>query len=390
MPSSNSFSLHGTLLLLFLGFSTLYSSYAQLRFLKFVPSSHYTHSFHRIELINEGDVPINLGGYLLVTRDYLLRFPNSLTLTPKTILLITSGTNIPEHRPNVRLLTFQQAEDFITRKRNLSKQGNYLSLFNPAKQMIAGFYFSPSFYTAFLPDTALYISPTGKVIPYYIPVETDKRWEYLSAPEDPAIGFVNIAGHWQYTSANPHINILDIVRFKSASAFYSSNLVTLQFDLDANPSLLSHILIYKGKDPEHLTKYDSLPIQSSGKYRYLDIEVNKQQRYYYRIGVEDLFGYETYSPLIQVFTGHERVLTLQTLPTEITARKQFYLLIESKKEGEITLDLFTENYEYLKPLYIGYIEAGLPLMLALTLEKGEYCVLLTQNKVRHFHCFEVK
>jgi hypothetical protein len=374
-------------ILLFLSFP--FFSCGQVSLLKFVPGAHYTDPFHRVELYHEGTTPINLGGYLLVTRDYLLRFPDPLWLPPQAVLLVTYHLSGSERRPNLIAFSFQETEEFIVRKRSLEKRGNYVVLFDKNGKMVDGFYFSPSFYTAFLPDTAFFITPTGRVIPYYIPVETDKRWSYLSAPEDPAIGFVNLSGQWQFISANPHINILDIVRFQSVSGYFTSSVITLQFLLDASVSFLSRILIYKGEDPEQLVRYDSLPVQPSGSYRYLDIEVQKNHRYYYRIGVEDVFGYQTFSPLIQVYTGHEDVFTLRTLPSEVTAGEQFFLFIESKKEGEITLDLYTRNYEYQKPLYIGYIEADLPLLLPLDLDPGEYCVLLTQNKRRHMSCFEV-
>ncbi len=101
---------------------------------RFIPGVYRENALHRIDLYNPTRVPLAMGGWLLVTRDYSFEFPAGVVIPPRQRLTITkSGGDISLHRhPN-----------FLIRIPDATQAGHYAILLDPTGQARAGLYLAP-------------------------------------------------------------------------------------------------------------------------------------------------------------------------------------------------------------------------------------------------------
>ncbi len=121
--------------------------HAQVIISKFIPGDFRFSNTHRVELLNIGSKTINIGDYLVVTRDYSVKLPTKVLLEPGQKYILAQKNSIL--KPDLDLTS---CKDFLFKPYKKNVEGNYVVLFSNYLQFVDGFYFSQLKDVPFLPE----------------------------------------------------------------------------------------------------------------------------------------------------------------------------------------------------------------------------------------------
>ncbi|MCS7189000.1 MAG: hypothetical protein RMJ66_04655 [Bacteroidia bacterium] len=315
--------------------------------LRFIPGRYRENSYHQIDLYNPYPYPLRIGGWLIVTRQYSVRLPLSLTLMPnRRYRLSKEGGDLP----------LQGYPDFLIRIPEESYTGDYVALLDAEGTFRKGLYLAPIPQVLFLPDSGMNISREGKRTLFYLPAETSPLWEYVSWEPDPITGIVRIEGKWRYTvaDAQKEARIYAPVRFSVLLATYEEGAIHLSWEVEGREACKRYFLERWTKQTGW-QKIASFPcpsvFPSREKKEYYDPSVLPHATYRYRL----------------VYEG-EPSLRLESIPVEIVCRPaQRPLRVEAgaglirlwvAQSQPIKVRLLDENFVEQLRVYDGWVNAG--------------------------------
>lgn len=351
---------------------------AQVRLQRFVPGSYLTDNLHLVELQNVNAQAVNLGGWLVVTRDYSVLLPNH-NLAPGAIYRI-GKERTPSHPLNLQLLGHN---DFLIRLYRKQVEGNYAALFAPDGRFVDGFYHSQLPNVPFLPDTGSLIRPNGQRLRYDIPAETTPGWGYFSIGEDPAIGFVRLEGQWRVTSANPTVNLYPATAFRDLKGRYSQGVVSLSWVTEFEDGVRT-LIVERSRDQKTYAAVGNVAGQGQSRsfvpYTWTDDELQPGQTYYYRLRHTDAQGQTTLSKVLEIRAEEPPIdFWLEIFPEQPTAGQAVSIRFFSAYTQQVKIKLLDANYREVFLLFhsLVYADSQHLLKLTETIPPGQYTLIAT-------------
>lgn len=355
---------------------------------KFIPGDFRFSNTHRVELLNIGDKPQNIGDYLIVTRDYSVKLPSKLILAPNQKYIIAKKNSVVQS--NLDLTT---CKDFLFKPYKKNVEGNYVVLFSRYLEFLDGFYFSQLKEVPFLPEKNKLILGNGNIIHYEIPDDHFTRWKFYPIGEDPAIGFEQYLGEWRITSVFPNKKLYSQVKFKNFGYRYLNNVINFYLETSTEENL-SHFELQKLNGSQFQTIYKIEPTNSfkGGIYKFADSEISENQVFYYRIASQDQFGLWTYSKVIEVETKeNKKDFWHEILPQKPNAHQEISLRFLSSYSQNLKVKLMNEKMQELSTIFNSFVYANQQnLLIIKKLPMGKYWLVFQNDFKREFYGFEVE
>ncbi|MEZ4772348.1 MAG: hypothetical protein R3D00_04130 [Bacteroidia bacterium] len=359
---------------------------------KFIPTNplNRQNADHRVELFYEGKKDyLDLSGYVLVTRHYILRLPNNTFIGPMSALRLGSVSN--ESNKDLDL-EYNYQRDFAPRVTEGTDEGDFAVLYDPNRNIVDAFYFGPQKTVSFLPSRAS-LKTYRENIEVSIPDEEDSRWSYLQNPEDPAMAFICINHFWHPTSRRS--NIFPAARYRFLQAKYVDGIVTVKWKTLFENDCYVHT-VERSTDGNTFEVLEKLrgPVNSSQPfdYTYYDAVVEKNRVYYYRIANIDKFGNVVQSSLTKIRTEENPGgFTFDILPADKHTIASLNVRFSAKESQTVRIKLLDEQLREIANLYQGSIEAGKQNLLNYTkpLPVGKYFVVVSTDQRRYYEPFVV-
>ena len=266
-------------------------------FSRYIGLNYLNDPVFQVDIFNPSDQPRSLGGYMLVSRQFVAKLPAETRLRPY------GKVSLGKHSERALDLPFSQIQDFIIRIPKTQAPGDYLILFDPQGRVVDAFYFGPSPSVPFLPDEGELITFRNETIPFEVPDEVDPAWRYLQIAPDPALAFLRINDRWEVSSRRR--NTLPATAYGPLEAKYVQGIVTINgqslFERDCLPHQVERSEDGRNFEQLHLFKPEG-NAEGITDYRYYDDQVEPGKRYFYRLKNEDKFGFVLYSNLVEVLT----------------------------------------------------------------------------------------
>ncbi|MCS7161898.1 MAG: hypothetical protein NZ958_01035 [Bacteroidia bacterium] len=270
---------------------------------RFIPARFLESEVHEVHLYNPYPRPLAIGGWLLVTREYSVRFPLSLAIPPKQRFRIGKRTGD---------LVLMGYPDFLIRFPQGSQPGAYAALLDNQGRFQGGVYLAPAPQVLFLPDSGFNITREGQRIPFYLPPESQPQWEYVPWEPDPIIGVVKIEGSWRYTVANPQKEALlhAPLRFSLPIASVGSQAIHIVWEVEGRARCENYVLERREERgpwrPLHRFPCPQ-PLPTRRRMEYYDAEVIPNRLYTYRLAYELEPGWRYESGTAEVVFDPKRV-----------------------------------------------------------------------------------
>jgi len=252
-----------------------------------------------VEVFNESRTQnLNLKGYMLLTRSYILQFP-SLEVPPlKSVRL---GMKAQGMGPYFSLL---EMPNFHMRTPFGNDQGDFVILLDPSQKPADAFYFSDKESVDFLPVSETFSIKGGKQLTVTTPPEEHEGWAYLQLVPDPAFSFVKINGTWSPNSRKG--TLFAATEYRYLQSKYVEGIVSLSWQTRFENDCFQHVI---GRSPDK-RRFEEIGRVASQKqnssqpldYVYYDDEVGENKVYYYRIRNQDKFGEIIYSEEVEAIT----------------------------------------------------------------------------------------
>lgn len=326
-----------SLMLAFVGYC-LFANAQSVYLLRHIGGVYLTDPVYQIDLYNPGNQSVNLGGYLLVTRQFVARLPQSVVIPPQQALRLGKGVG-PAGMPDLR---FEQIPDFLIRIPK-SNEGDYLALLNRSGKAIDGFYFGPNRQVGFLPDRDTLITERNQRVAFQIPSETDRIWKYLALRPDPALAFMRLENGWQVGS--PNRNLFPATDFAQVKSAYRDGIITIETTLQFEKGG-QKILLDRSEDGRDFDSHQVLTLQPGKRdYACYDTDIEAGKRYYYRFRHIDRFGFELRSPITEIRAADTRDdLSLEVFVTGPSESRQINVRLFSPKTADIRLQVLDEQF----------------------------------------------
>jgi len=341
---------------------------------RFIPGVYRENALHRIDLYNPTRVPLAMGGWLLVTRDYSFEFPAGVVIPPRQRLTITkSGGDISLHRhPN-----------FLIRIPDATQAGHYAILLDPTGQARAGLYLAPIPQVRFLPDSGIHISHQGKPISFYIPSETAPIWQYVPWDPDPITGVALIRGQWRYTTANEEKEKLlyALIRFSNLYGESDSMGTWLTYEVEVREACTEYF-IERQCASQAWQVIATQPCPEPGRYKlqYYDTTTLSDIPCTYRLAYRAPEGDTLTSLPLSIQPK------LYTPPFQMDARQGFLRLYVEQSQP-IKIKLLNRRYEEVLRLYDGWLNGGVENVFIWEPQRypEAYCVVVWTLSRRYWH-----
>lgn len=358
-------------------------------FSKYIYGNFVKDDNHRLELFNESAEAVNLSGYVIATRAYILRLPEKTILQPYSSLRMGRAAVSPE----ILEIQYQKLHDFLVRFPSDKEIADYIVLFDKNLRIIDAAYFSRQARARFLPDKGELITGKGDKILFEIPPASSPVWQALDVTLDPAMALVQIGGKWQITSRKK--NLFPAVEYADLQANAIDGIVTLKWQTTFEEDCFMHI-IERGIDGEHFEPVEKISANKTttklSEYVFYDKNVQKETRYYYRIKNTDKFRNIVYSPIIEASTA------------ELSGDFNLHFVQDSRNEAElsfrfsvntpqhITIRLADTHFRDKGLLFDDFVEKNSPLLIkyAENLPKGKYYIIAEMEKQRLYRVWELR
>ncbi len=362
-------------------------AYSQVIISKFVPGDFRFSNTHRVELLNIGNTTVNIGNYLVITRDYAVKLPPQIFLSPNQKYILAQKNSVI--KPNLELNT---CKDFLFKPYKKNVEGNYVVLFSPYLQFLDGFYFSQLKDVPFLPEKNALILGNGNIIHYEIPAPNFSKWKYYPMGEDPAIGFEQYRGEWRITSVYPNKKIYSQIQFKNFEYRFLNNVINFYLETSTEENL-SHFELQKliGKTFQTVFQFQPNNSYKGGIYKFADSEVPLNQTLYYRIAVRDHFGIWSYSKILEIETKeNKKDFWYELLPQNPNSRQEISLRFLSNYSQNMKVKLFNDRMQELSTIFNSFIYSNQQNLLRIKkLPSGKYWLIFQTDLKREFLSFVV-
>lgn len=344
---------------------------------KFTPGNYLSDNFHCVELGNPAAVPADVGGYLVITRNYSVRLAAGTRIQPRSLL------RIGKHSGSGQTFDIQlsNTKDFLIRFNLNEDEGNYVCLIDPKGKMVDAFYHSPRPNVPFLPDRDTLITFSGTKIPYYLPPENRQVWNYLSYGDDPGISFYQRLGKWQLsTEGTPST---PLTSYHDFSARYFDGIVTLKWSTSYEEDVISHV-VERSEDQENFTRIGQVISKGNSDeyqfYPFYDKDIQPGKAYSYRVKGVDGFGNEVFSQIrsIQAEDGISE-FEMEVILVPYGDEAELNLRFSSEYSQNVQIKLLNEHLAEVAILFDDYVFARRPNLLKVSrrLTSGRYTVLAT-------------
>ena len=334
-------------------FVAFVSSNAQIAFSRYIGEENSELSVPRIDIFNSSPTTVEISGYYIATRRYILQIPPNTYLQPLKSLSFgpEMEAEIDDYLPFGEFLKAQkvmQGKD----------PGDYLVLFSDNFSLVDAFYFSQDPKVDFLPFQETIASKEGEGKLLLIPDESNSRWKHLRTTDgriDPALSFVQINGAWRISSRSK--NMLPATTFTDCQAQFFDDVVQIQWKVLDEQECYNY-LIERSEDGIYFQSIGTEPALGQAAeyaYSFQDVNIKSGVQYYYRIRNVDKFGFEVFSSLASVQTGRTRDRFQMEV---LDVGKSVNIRFTSTQNQEIRIKLMDEEFREIDILYFGEVEAG--------------------------------
>lgn len=338
---------------------------------------------YRIELFNESEREIDLGGYLIVTRYKVLRLPSGSYVAPFSSLKIGYSSD-PQHVD----LTIQSLNTRKSREVTTEEEGDFVALITPENEWIDGFYYSPHSRVNFLPTYDRISLDGGDILTISLPDETDYRWAHLPGRADPAMAMVHINGQWKPNSRTR--NLLQATQYSRLGTKYVDGIVTINWVTFFERDCYRH-LVERSTDGQNYRQIAQVsgPVNSEGEYQYViyDPEIEKGKVYYYRVSSVDKFGNELVSSPSRLRAEEPSgEFTFDIIRAEGLVQRSFDVRFSSRSQQQVRVALVDEQMREISQLYYGTVEAQRQNLINYRqeLSAGKYYLIVATENRRYF------
>ncbi|MEN3040190.1 MAG: hypothetical protein ABDH66_01445 [Bacteroidia bacterium] len=340
--------------------------------LRFIPGSYREGAIHQVDLYNPTDRPLSLGNWLLVTREYSVRLPYSLTLAPHQRI------RIAKIRGDVRL---DRYPDFLIRFPQESQPGAYVALIDDQGHVRRGLYLAPLPQVLFLPDSGVNITRDGRRIPFYLPSETAPVWEYVPWEPDPITGVVRIGGTWRYTVADEEreARLYAPLRFLPLIANYEKGVVHLSWALEVRERCTA----YRLERAELGGIWQTIAVfpcpslsRAPQRVEYYDLNVREGKSYRYRLVYEELPSFRVTSTPADIQCFRQRP------PLDMSAQAG-YLRLWVAQSQPLKVRLLDQYFTEVLRIYDGWVNGGVENVFVwdtTRIRAGKWIVVWTTGK----------
>ncbi|HHG83981.1 MAG TPA: lamin tail domain-containing protein [Bacteroidetes bacterium] len=348
---------------------------------RYIPGNYLADNRHRVELYNPGPSPVSLEGFLLVTRDYSVRLPASVSLQPRAVFVLAK-----RQAPGVNL-ALSETPDFLIRFHLLENEGNYILLFDQNMDPLEAMYFSPLPNVPFLPDRDTLITYSRVKIPYSVPPENRELWSYISIGEDPRNTFVKQDGEWKLSRNRSSLN--PSTDYRALTTRYFDGIVMVKWTTSFEQNCQFHH-VERSEDQERFTEVKNLNSQGDSQefqnYSYYEKGLEEGKLYYYRIRSEDIYGNSVYSKIrgVRAEEGLDE-FSLEAFVGLKSGNGVLNVRFTSLHSQRVRVKLFDENMREVAILFNDYVFAEKPnfLKISRTLSPGKY-LILADTETRRF------
>jgi hypothetical protein len=338
---------------------------------------------HRIELFNQSDQYADLSRYLVVTRYFAIRLPANTYLPPYSRLRL--GRNAFNGDLNIEL---KRLREWKVREPGTEEEGDFVALLTAGLDWLDGFYYSPLRRINFLPTEDRVRTAKGESIRVQLPDETDGRWDYLRARQDPAMAMVCIDGRWRPNSRTR--NLLPAVQYRDLSTKFVDGIVNIRWRTEYERDCFFHTL-ERSTDGRNFRVVERVsgPVNSSRVSDYLayDTGVEKDRVYYYRVSVVDKFGHTIHSSVSRIRTEElSGDFTFDIIRAGSSDQRSFDVRFSSKNEQRVRVKLMDEQLREISVLFYGKVEAERQNLINYRdgLSAGKYYLIVATERRRYY------
>ncbi len=350
---------------------------------RFIPGKHK----HYLDLfLPARQGPQNLGGYLLITREYMVPLPAETIIQPLNSLRLGWGANAGEVD-----LQVDRLPGFQPRAVSGEESGNFVLLQHPNGSIADAFYFNREVSVSFLPARENYRSLNGTERKVSIPDEQYSAWKYMQMEPDPAMAFVRINGRWRINSRST--NLIPATQYRSLQARFNEGIMTIKWNTLQENDCYTHV-VERSTDGKIYAEIASVEAGFNRRelqaYTYYDPSVEKNRVYYYRIKNQDKFGQLVYSNEVKVRTEENPGgFSLEISWDKGSSGSGLSVRFSARESQKVQVRLLDEEFREVALLYYGEIESGRQNLLtyAQNLPIGKYFVILSTQDQRYFEAF---
>ena len=345
---------------------------------------------HRVEIYNESQrYSINISGYVLVTRNYIVRLSGNLRIPPmRSIQLGRYRNNEPSY------FAYESMSDFTKRLPAGRDEGDFAILYDRSMRIVDAFYFSDQRAVSFLPAQEDFITPKNERISIRIPDEKNRIWSFLQALPDPAMAFVKISGNWSPNSRRT--NLFPATEYKFLQTKYVEGIITLKWKTLFENDCYYHI-VERSEDGRSFREISrQAGVRSSSRpldYIYYDTQVKKDTVYTYRLRNVDKFGNTIVSePIAAITEENPGGFSFDIIAENSDTGKYLNLRFSAKERQRVRIKLLDEELRQLAILFFDTIEAEKQNLINYTepLPYGIYHVLVETEERRYRELFIVE
>ncbi|MCB0837933.1 MAG: hypothetical protein KDD63_13840 [Bacteroidetes bacterium] len=364
--------------------------FSQLYISKFVPgdplNSQLKNHNHRIELFNESRNYIDISGYILITRHYVMKFSPGTYVGPMLSLRLGKIANDAGGELDKEFLNME--DYYQERNPDPQKEGDFAILLDGRLNLVDAFYFAPKGPVDFLPAMDSLPGPSGQMFRVMIPEETEPVWGSVRNRYDPAVVFIQINRKWHPDSYTQ--NLFPATDYRFVQAKFEDDIVTVKWRSLFERDCYLHVLgrSSDGKNFDVIRRVKG-PMNSSEptEFTHFDADVKKNRVYYYRVENIDKFGNQVQSNIIKVRT--EEIFTgffFDVIPTFKDGVKSLNVRFSVDKSQHIKVKLLDELLREIDILYNGTVEAKKQNLLNYThqLPIGKYYVIVFTDEKRYY------
>ena len=322
---------------------------SQVAFSRYMGDLEENEETFKLEIFNSSPTTMEVSDFFVITRHFVAQIPSNTYLRP------LQGLSLGLRKAGENSLSFQEIR-FIQREVEGNNLGNFCALFSNEFELLDAFYFSESRQVDFLPRQES-ISLSGDLNSLLIiPEESDERWKYLQTVDgriDPALAFVQINRDWRISSRSK--NMLPATSFTSCEAQFFADQVNVQWRVLDEKECYNYI-IERSEDGTYYKQIGIVPALGNASeylYRFEDVNIRSDIRYYYRIRNVDKFGFTEVSPLASVQTGQT---SDQFLMQVLDVGKSINIRFVSTLKQEVRIKLMDEEFREIDILFFGEVE----------------------------------
>lgn len=347
---------------------------------------------HRIELFNGSRSQAqDLAGYILVTRQYILRMPQGSA----TRLAPLSSLRLGELATRNDLdIEFMGQKDFLVRIPKGNEAGDYAVLFDRNMRIVDAFFFGRSRKVGFLPSQDVLVTYGQEKIAINIPDETDTRWTFLQKIPTSDEAFVKAGGVWQVTNRNR--NDVPATEFRFMQAKYVDGIVTVKWKSLFEQDCFYHY-VERASGNEDFVVLDKLNGQVNRNqpfdYKFYDNSVRKDARYRYRIRNVDKFGNVLYSQVVEVLTEENPGgFTMDHFFVTEQAGKDLNVRFSAKETQLVKVKIMDEEFREVAILFYDTIQKDAQNLIKYNeqLPVGKYYLIADTDNRRYYEDFIVE